>query len=75
MGMAVIRIFDRYIHQEASGMFYVSCNSNPTKTYEEDQLMKKTYSLQIKDGRLREGYLSLSPVTRTTHYRAYLIVQ
>ena len=36
--------------------------------------MKKAYPLEMKDGKIREGYISLCPVTRETKYRAYILV-
>ena len=36
--------------------------------------MKGAYPLTIENGKIREGYLSLCPVTKETKYRAYILV-
>ena len=36
--------------------------------------MKKAYPLTIENGKIREGYLPLCPVTKDTKYRAYILV-
>lgn len=41
---------------------------------EKHRLMSETYPLRLANGRIQEGYLSLCPVTKDTHYRAYLLL-
>lgn len=74
MGLVALRIFERYIHPEASGHFYVTFDKEPGKAFAEHKLLKQNYPLQVSAGKIKKGYLSLCPVTEKTHYRAYIIV-
>lgn len=74
MGLVALRLFERYIHPEAYGSFYVTFDKEAGKALTEHNNLKKNYPLQISTGRIKKGYLSLCPVTEKTHYRAYIIV-
>ncbi len=75
MGMVIIRLFERYLHSMAFGIFKIIYESNPNYMYEFHLQMKQAYPLKFKNGKLREGYIALCPVTKHTHYNAYIIVQ
>ena len=64
MGMVALRLSQRYLAPHAIGDFHI--------TY--DSFMKGAYPLTIENGKIREGYLSLCPVTKETKYRAYILV-
>ncbi|MDR1403180.1 MAG: hypothetical protein LBJ60_05710 [Tannerellaceae bacterium] len=75
MGMAAIRLFEKYIHPDAHGVFDLLYEAEPEMATQVHRKNKKEYPLTFKDGKLRCGYLSLCPVTKQTHYIAYLIIQ
>lgn len=75
MGMAAISIFNRYIHKDAQGVLKIVYESSPKTAYERHQITKKAYPLTIENGKLREGYLSLCPITKDTNFTVYIIVQ
>ncbi|MDR1980655.1 MAG: hypothetical protein LBQ39_03410 [Tannerellaceae bacterium] len=74
MGLLAIRLYQNYIHPDATATLDVLYNANSTAVYQEHVAMKKEEPLIFEDGKLRSGYLPLCPVTRQTHYTAYIIV-
>ena len=74
MGLVAKRISEKYLHPNAIGDMAIGYESKPGEAYECHRFMKKAYPLEIIDGKIREGYLSLCPVTKDTHYRAFILV-
>lgn len=74
MGLVALRLFERYIHPEANGNYYVTFDKEPGEALAKHLALQKDYPLVFEDKRIRQGYLSLCPVTEQTNYRAYLIV-
>jgi hypothetical protein len=75
MGMAAIRLFEKYIHPDAEGVFNLIYGAEPGMIANTHRKNQKDYPLTCKDGKLRSGYLSLCPVTKHTHYIAYILIQ
>jgi hypothetical protein len=75
MGMAAIRLFEKYIHPDAEGVFNLTYGAEPGKVADTHRKNEKEHPLTCKDGKLRSGYLSLCPVTEHTHYIAYILIQ
>lgn len=74
MGMVALRLYQKHIAAGAVGNFQVSFDKVAGEAYDKHQFMTATYPLLIENGKIKEGYLSLCPVTKETHYRAYLLV-
>lgn len=74
MGMVALRLFQRYVAPEVVGDFLVSYEKEEGEALDRHRFMSKTYPPRIKDGKIQEGYLSLCPVTKDTHYRAYVLI-
>lgn len=74
MGMVALRLSQKYLAPSAVGDFHVTYESKEGETYERHRFMKEIYPLVIEDGKIKEGYLSLCPVTKETRYRAYILV-
>jgi hypothetical protein len=72
MGMVAINLVEKYIGKHAMAIFDISYELNPGKAYERHQLMKKTYPPVFLKGKLQKGYFSLCPVTKETHYTAFV---
>jgi hypothetical protein len=75
MGMAAIRLFEKYIHPGAEGVFNLIYGAEPERVSNTHRKNQQDYPLTCKDGKLRSGYLSLCPVTKQTHYIAYALIQ
>lgn len=74
MGLVAMRISEKYLAPRARGDMHITYESKPGEAYERHCFMKKAYPLEIADGKIKEGYISLCPVTKETRYRAYLLV-
>ena len=74
MGMVALRISQKYLAPNARGDMRITYTSKPGEAYEQHCFMKKAYPLEMKDGKIKEGYISLCPVTKETKYRAYILV-
>lgn len=74
MGMIALQLFRKYIAPDATGDFRVAFEKEAGEAYDKHRFMKTTYPLQLVGGKIREGYLSLCPVTKETHYRAYILI-
>jgi hypothetical protein len=73
MGMAAIRIFRNCMDSSATGMFHILHEKNHGQAYERHLFMTKTCPPEVKNGKLRKGYLALCPVTENTRYTAYIL--
>ena len=74
MGMVALRISQKYLAPHARGDMHITYQSKPGEAYEHHCFMKKAYPLEMKDGKIREGYVPLCPVTKETKYRAYMLI-
>lgn len=74
MGMVALRLSQKYLSPLSRGDFHIAYESKGGEAYERHSFMKKAYPLTLQDGKIKEGYLSLCPVTKETQYRAYLLV-
>lgn len=74
MGMVALRISQKYLAPGARGDMRITYESKPGEAYEQHRFMKQAYPLTLKDGKIREGYMPLCPVTKETRYRAYIVV-
>ena len=72
MNMGVVsRIFyDRYIAPGSKGMYIIDYNPNSALLYADHLTRVTNYPLATHNEKIIKGYLSLSPVTPTSHYRA-----
>jgi hypothetical protein len=75
MGMVAIRLVEKYIHPDATGIFNLTYGADPEIVTAAHRRNQQDYPLTCKDGKLRSGYLSLCPVTKHTHYIAYILIQ
>jgi hypothetical protein len=67
----VARIFhDRFVHPSATGRFYIDHYPSAGNLWQDHLQRQATLPLEVIDGRITQGYLSLSPVTPLSHYRA-----
>lgn len=74
MGWVALRLYQRYVAPGATGRFLVTFDKDPGEAYRIHQRMTAAHPLKSEAGKVRQGYLSLCPVTEETHYRAYLLI-
>jgi hypothetical protein len=75
MGYLAIRLFEKYLHPDSQGEFFIEYNSNSQTIVQKHKLLQKQYPLIMEKGSLSNGYLSLCPVTDSTNYFAYIVIQ
>ncbi len=70
MGMVARIFYDRYVASGSEGIYAVDYNPDASALYT-DHLQRTTdFPLVIRNRKIVKGYLSLSPVTPSSHYRA-----
>ena len=74
MGVVSRLFFDRYLSTEASGRYVIEYYPRPGDALRFHEEMKRTHLLVMRDGRMVEGYLSLTPVFEDTAYQIYVVV-
>ena len=74
MGVVSRLFFDRYLSTEASGRYVIEYYPRPGDALCFHEEMKQTHPLVMRDGRMVEGYLSLTPVFEDTAYQIYVVV-
>lgn len=72
MGLVAFHLSERLVHPSVNGNFIISHNKH---AYIPHLDMQKTSPLQLKEGKILSGYLPLCPVSPTTNYQAYIVVQ
>lgn len=75
MGVVARLFYDRYVQQGASGRYVVEYYPNKGEVCRADETFRKEYPLHIEEGRIRSGYLSLTPVMDDTAYQVYVIIK
>ncbi|MDO5523350.1 MAG: hypothetical protein Q4G48_04815 [Bacteroidia bacterium] len=75
MGM-VARIFhDKFVHLHSSGKFVVDFFKKRGEALDFQQKMQKKFPLSVENGRIKSGYLNLTPISGETNYVAWMIVE
>ncbi len=76
MNMGIVaRIFhNRYMYPDAEGKFVVDYFKKPEGALLFHEKMQRESPLKVENGKILSGYLSLTPVTKTTGYIAYVSV-
>ena len=72
MGVVSRLFFDRYMSPMASGNYVIEYYSNKGEALNFHEEMKRKHPLRLHEGRLVEGYLSLTPVFFDTAYQIYV---
>ena len=72
MGVVSRLFFDRYMSPASSGSYVIEFYPNKGEALNFHEEMKRKYPLRLQEGRLAEGYLSLTPVVFDTAYQIYV---
>ncbi len=73
MGVAARLLYDRYLSDTTEGVFQISCHTTEGEALNAHREMEFAHPLQTEGGRIRTGYLPLTPVTKHTLYRAWIL--
>ncbi len=72
MGVVSRLLYDRYVHPVSTGEFHITYHAAPGEALAQHEQAARASALQVEEGRVRKGYLPLTPVSKHTHYRAWL---
>lgn len=75
MGYLSLKLFENYICPTSQGKFFIDFSPVECDIYRKHEKQQVEHPLILKDGRVRSGYLALCPVTESSKYRAYIIVE
>ena len=74
MGVLSCLLFNRYVHPASQGRFVIEHYVAPGEALRFHERMLGQHPLRLESGKWMEGYVSLTPVSRDTHYQAYVLV-
>lgn len=74
MGVLSYTLYNRWLSRGSKGRFCIDKFSNPSDLMADHRKRKCAHPLIIEDGRIKEGYMSLVPLTERSCYRAYVEV-
>lgn len=75
MGVVARLFFDRYVCREVCGRYCIEYYPRQGEALCFHEEMKRKYPLCLQGGKIKEGYLSLTPVFEDTNYQIYVIFQ
>lgn len=75
MGVLSRILYDRYVHSLSEGEYVVEHYTRDGEALAFHQKMIELYPLEWKEGKMLNGYLSLTPVQEGTRFQAYLQVR
>ena len=75
MGLVAASLSRRLVHPDAAGWLTIARSSQPGDALRDHQADALRLPARYADGRLRSGYLSLTPVTSATCFRAFVEVE
>ncbi|HNW49568.1 MAG TPA: hypothetical protein PKH79_00715 [Prolixibacteraceae bacterium] len=74
MGMVARIFYDRFVYPSQSGTLSVDYFSSSCELMQDHLYTEKQQPLRVEDGRITQGYLSLSPVSDKSHYRVKVLI-
>ncbi|MDD4727278.1 MAG: hypothetical protein PHN55_00820 [Dysgonamonadaceae bacterium] len=70
MGIVAHRVHQRFVHKGSTGVFSINYFKHETEAQQFVRTMQSKYPLAIENGKIKNGYLSLTPVDKDTRYIA-----
>lgn len=75
MGFLATKLYENYVHPSAKGMFKIGFSAKEGDVFNRHQESLISNPLSMEDGKVRAGYLPLCPVTKDSHYWAYILIE
>lgn len=75
MGIVARIFYDKFVHFGASGKFVVEFFKKEEKALEFQQEKQDKHPLILENGKIKSGYLNLTPVSSETNYVAWVVVE
>jgi hypothetical protein len=74
MGVMTRLLYDRYVYSDSTGRFGIDYHPSESEALKEHERLSATFPLEIREGKVRSGYLPLVPVHKRSCYRAWILV-
>ncbi|NLZ94663.1 MAG: hypothetical protein GX921_02410 [Bacteroidales bacterium] len=74
MGIVVHRIRERYVYPNSTGLFSINYFKQEGEALKKSLAMQADNPLVVEKGRVKSGYLALTPVCRDTSYVASVLI-
>lgn len=74
MGVVSRLFYDRYVSPVVQGRFVIEYYPSPGEALLAHEMMQRNYPLMMEQNKIRQGYMSLTPVFDDTAYQAYVII-
>lgn len=75
MGLVANRFFKNYVTEGRQGTFSVDFYKNPNELANDHQCRQKVSPIEVVNGRLTRGYVSLCPIMSDTQYRVRVEIE
>lgn len=75
MGNVALELSKRWLAPGSHGRYYIDFYADASQLLSDHLHQQKEKPLTLHEGKIVKGYLSLCPVTSTTHYRARLEIE
>lgn len=75
MGVVSRLLYNRYVCEGAEGSYVIEFYPQPGEALRFHELMKQECPLRIENGKIKSGYLSLTPVLEDTLYQIYIKIK
>lgn len=69
MGLVARKFFDNFMASEQTGIFNIDYFAEHKQLIDNHNQKMETMPLHIENGRITSGYMSLLPITETSHYQ------
>lgn len=74
MGMVAHRFYERFVNNQSKGHYRVDYFKKPGEAFAHHQEKSVDFPLNVENGRIESGYMSLTPVCEGTDYVAWVLV-
>ena len=74
MGVVARLIYDKYLCYGVQGRYVIEYYAQPGEAWRSHLALQEQNPLCVEDGKVKSGYLSLTPIEEGTAYQAYIII-
>lgn len=74
MGVVARLLYDRYVWPGVQGRYVIEYDAKPGAMWRSHLALQEKHPLRMEDGKVKAGYLSLTPVEEDTAYQAYMLI-
>lgn len=74
MGVVARLLHDQFVSPQSMGSFRIDYHPLDEDALQDHLRLSALHPLEVEDGKVRSGYLALTPVHKKTHYRAWILI-